>query len=91
MAHFAGLVAGGVFEGDFNPMPFADVVTSTTHKTLRGPRGGVVLCTKEYAEQVDKGCPLALGGPLGHVVAAESLSALSKQTDLSLKPTPKKL
>ena len=74
MAHFAGLVAGGVFEGDFNPMPFADVVTSTTHKTLRGPRGGVVLCTKEYAEQVDKGCPLALGGPLGHVMAAKAVS-----------------
>ena len=74
MAHFAGLVAGGVFEGDFNPMPFADVVTSTTHKTLRGPRGGLVLCKEEFAEQVDKGCPLLIGGPLGHVMAAKAVS-----------------
>ena len=50
MAHFAGLVAGDVFEGDFNPMHFGDVVTTTTHKTLRGPRGGIVLCKKEFAE-----------------------------------------
>ncbi len=74
MAHFAGLVAGGVFEGDFNPMPFADVVTSTTHKTLRGPRGGIVLCKKEYAEFVDKGCPLVIGGPLPHVMASKAVS-----------------
>ncbi len=65
MAHFAGLVAGGVFKGDFNPIPHAHVVTSTTHKTLRGPRGGIVLCTEEFAESVDKGCPLVIGGPLG--------------------------
>lgn len=74
MAHFAGLVAGGVFEGDFNPMPFADVVTSTTHKTLRGPRGGIVLCKKPFAEFVDKGCPLVIGGPLPHVMAAKAVS-----------------
>ncbi|MBN2544873.1 MAG: glycine hydroxymethyltransferase [Spirochaetes bacterium] len=74
MAHFAGLVAGGVFEGDFNPIPHADVVTSTTHKTLRGPRGGIVLCKKEYAETVDKGCPMILGGPLPHVLAAKAVS-----------------
>ena len=74
MAHFAGLVAGGVFEGDYNPMPFADVVTTTTHKTLRGPRGGVILCKKEFAEFVDKGCPLVIGGPLPHVMAAKAVA-----------------
>jgi len=74
MAHFAGLVAGGAFEGDSNPMPFADVVTTTTHKTLRGPRGGVVLCKKPFAEYVDKGCPLVIGGPLPHVMAAKAIA-----------------
>jgi glycine hydroxymethyltransferase len=74
MAHFAGLVAGKVFEGDFNPVPHAHVVTSTTHKTLRGPRGGIVLCTAEFAEHVDKGCPLVLGGPLPHVLAAKAVA-----------------
>ncbi len=73
MAHFAGLVAGGVFEGTANPIPYADVVTTTTHKTLRGPRGGMVLCKAEFAEQVDKGCPLVLGGPLAHIMAAKAL------------------
>jgi glycine hydroxymethyltransferase len=73
MAHFAGLVAGGVFEGEFNPIPYADVVTTTTHKTLRGPRGGLVLCTSEFASMVDKGCPLVLGGPLPHVIAAKAV------------------
>lgn len=74
MAHFAGLIAGGVFQGDFNPIPFADVVTSTTHKTLRGPRGGLILCTNEYKEFIDKGCPLVLGGPLPHVMAAKCIA-----------------
>lgn len=74
MAHFSGLVAGGVFEGDYNPIPFADIVTSTTHKTLRGPRGGIVLCKKEFAEFVDKGCPVVLGGPLPHVMAAKAIA-----------------
>lgn len=73
MAHFAGLVAGGVFEGEYNPIPYAHVATTTTHKTLRGPRGGMVLCTEEFAEQVDKGCPLVLGGPLPHVIAAKAI------------------
>lgn len=73
MAHFAGLVAGGVLQGDFNPIAFADVVTTTTHKTLRGPRGGMVLCKKEFAEHVDKGCPMILGGPLPHVMAAKAV------------------
>lgn len=74
MAHFAGLVAGGVFEGDFNPVPHAHVVTTTTHKTLRGPRGGLVLCVKEFAESVDKGCPIVIGGPLGHCMAAKAVA-----------------
>ncbi len=74
MAHFAGLVAGGVFEGDFNPAPFAQVLTTTTHKTLRGPRGGAVFCTAEFKEFVDKGCPMVLGGPLPHVMAAKAVA-----------------
>lgn len=74
MAHFAGLVAGKVFQGEFNPVPYADFVTSTTHKTLRGPRGGFVLCKQEYAEVVNKGCPLILGGPLPHVLASKAIA-----------------
>ncbi len=74
MAHFAGLVAGKVFEGDFEPVAHAHIVTSTTHKTLRGPRGGIVLCKQEFAEHVDKGCPLVLGGPLPHVIAAKGVA-----------------
>lgn len=74
MAHFAGLVAGKVFTGNFDPVPFAQIVTSTTHKTLRGPRGGLVLCTNEFKEMVDKGCPLVLGGPLPHVMAAKAVA-----------------
>lgn len=74
MAHFAGLVAGGVFEGDYNPVRWADVVTTTTHKTLRGPRGGMILCKQEFAESVDKGCPLVIGGPLPHVMAAKAIA-----------------
>ncbi len=74
MAHFAGLVAGGVLTGDLNPVPQAEVVTSTTHKSLRGPRGGFVLCTGEYAPFVDKGCPMVLGGPLPHVMAAKAIA-----------------
>ena len=74
MAHFAGLVAGGVFEGDSNPIPHAHIVTTTTHKSLRGPRGGVVLCTSEFAEYVDKGCPLVIGGPLGNILAAKAIA-----------------
>ena len=74
MAHFAGLVAGKVFTGEFNPVPYAHIITSTTHKTLRGPRGGFVLCTKEFEEVVHKGCPLVLGGPLPHVLAAKAIA-----------------
>lgn len=74
MAHFAGLVAGKAFQGDYDPVPFADFVTSTTHKTLRGPRGGFVLCKQKYADTVNKGCPLVLGGPLPHVMAAKAVA-----------------
>jgi glycine hydroxymethyltransferase len=74
MAHFAGLVAGKVFTGDFDPVPHAHVTTSTTHKSLRGPRGGLVLCQPEYANAVDRGCPMVLGGPLGHVMAAKAVA-----------------
>ncbi len=74
MAHFAGLVAGKVMQGNFDPVPFAHVVTSTTHKTLRGPRGGLVLCKDEYKAVIDKGCPLVLGGPLPHVMAAKAIA-----------------
>ncbi len=74
MAHFAGLVAGKVLTGDFDPIPHASVVTTTTHKSLRGPRGGMVLSTEEFAEQVDRGCPMVLGGPLGHIMAAKAVA-----------------
>ncbi len=84
MAHFAGLVAGGVFSGEFNPVPHAHVVTSTTHKTLRGPRGGLILCTNEFAESVDKGCPIVIGGPLGHCMAAKAV-ALTEANDPSFR------
>ncbi len=74
MAHFAGLVAGQVFTGAEDPVAHADVVTTTTHKTLRGPRGGLVLCRKAFAEHVDRGCPMVLGGPLPHVLAAKAIA-----------------
>ncbi len=80
MAHFAGLVAGGVFSGDFSPFPHAHVVTSTTHKTLRGPRGGIILSTAEFGEYMDKGCPLVLGGPLGHCIAAKAVALTEANT-----------
>jgi glycine hydroxymethyltransferase len=74
MAHFAGLVAGKVFTDEFDPIPYADFVTSTTHKTLRGPRGGMVICKEKYKETVDKGCPLILGGPMPHIMAAKAVA-----------------
>ena len=70
MAHIAGLIAGGVHE---NPVDYADVVTSTTHKTLRGPRGGMILCKEEYAKKIDKTIfPGIQGGPLEHIIAAKA-------------------
>jgi glycine hydroxymethyltransferase len=74
MAHFAGLVAGKVLTGDFDPVPHAQIVTTTTHKSLRGPRGGMVLCDDSLAGQVDRGCPMVLGGPLPHVMAAKAVA-----------------
>lgn len=80
MAHFAGLVAGKVFVGDEDPVAWADVVTTTTHKTLRGPRGALVLCKTAYAEFVNKGCPLVLGGPLAHMMAAKAIAFKEART-----------
>lgn len=74
MAHFAGLVAGKVLTGRNDPIPYGDIVTSTTHKTLRGPRGGMVLARPEFQDEVDRGCPLVLGGPLPHVMAAKAVA-----------------
>ncbi len=71
MAHFAGLVAGKAHP---DPVPYADVVTSTTHKTLRGPRGGLILCRAAHAQQIDKAVfPGVQGGPLMHVIAAKAV------------------
>jgi glycine hydroxymethyltransferase len=72
MAHFAGLVAAGEHP---NPVPHAQIVTTTTHKTLRGPRGGMILCTQEFAKAVDKAVfPYAQGGPLMHVIAGKAVA-----------------
>ena len=81
MAHFAGLVAGKVFTGNEDPVPHAHVVTTTTHKSLRGPRGGMVLATEEYAPSVDRGCPMVLGGPLSHVMAAKAVAFAEARQD----------
>jgi glycine hydroxymethyltransferase len=71
MAHFAGLVAAGEYP---SPVPHADVVTTTTHKTLRGPRGGLILCKAEHAKAIDKAVfPGSQGGPLEHVIAAKAV------------------
>ena len=71
MAHIAGLVAAGLHP---SPVPYADIVTTTTHKTLRGPRGGMILCKEEYAKAIDKAIfPGTQGGPLMHVIAAKAV------------------
>lgn len=83
MAHIAGLVAAGLHP---SPIPYADVVTTTTHKTLRGPRGGMILCPEKYAKQIDKAVfPGTQGGPLMHIIAAKAV-ALGE----ALKPEFKK-
>ncbi len=72
MAHIAGLVAAGVHP---SPVPYADIVTTTTHKTLRGPRGGLILCREEHAKKVDKAIfPGTQGGPLMHIIAAKAVA-----------------
>ena len=82
MAHFAGLVAAGVYP---SPVPHADVVTTTTHKTLRGPRGGIILCKSEHAKAIDKSVfPGTQGGPLEHVIAAKAV-ALKEALEPSFK------
>ena len=79
MAHIAGLVAAGLHP---NPVPYADVVTTTTHKTLRGPRGGMILCREEFAKQIDKAVfPGTQGGPLMHIIAAKAVALGEAMTD----------
>ncbi|SFI66752.1 serine hydroxymethyltransferase [Thermoflavimicrobium dichotomicum] len=79
MAHIAGLVATG---HHMNPVPYADFVTTTTHKTLRGPRGGMILCKEKYAKQIDKSVfPGVQGGPLMHVIAAKAVALGEALTD----------
>ncbi len=79
MAHIAGLVAAGLHE---NPVKYAQIVTTTTHKTLRGPRGGMILCAEEYAKAIDKAVfPGTQGGPLMHVIAAKAVALKEAMTD----------
>ena len=79
MAHIAGLVAAGLHP---NPVPYSDVVTSTTHKTLRGPRGGLILCKEEFAKAIDKAVfPGTQGGPLMHIIAAKAVAFGEAMTD----------
>ena len=79
MAHIAGLVAAGMHP---SPVPYADIVTTTTHKTLRGPRGGMILCRSQYAKAIDKAIfPGTQGGPLMHVIAAKAVAFKEAMTD----------
>ncbi|WPM32947.1 serine hydroxymethyltransferase [Hydrogenobacter sp. T-2] len=79
MAHYSGLIAGGVYP---NPVPYAHFVTSTTHKTLRGPRGGFILCKSEFAKEIDKSVfPGIQGGPLMHVIAAKAVAFKEAMTE----------
>jgi glycine hydroxymethyltransferase len=78
MAHFAGLVAAGFYP---NPCEYADIVTTTTHKTLRGPRGGMIMCKEKYAKAIDKAIfPGSQGGPLMHIIAAKAVCLEETQT-----------
>ena len=95
MAHIAGLVAGGVHQ---SPVPYADIVTTTTHKTLRGPRGGLILAKEEFAKKLNSGVfPGTQGGPLEHIIAAkavcfkEALSAEFKEYQTNIVKNAKAL
>ena len=72
-SHPMGLLAGGVFEGEFNPVPYADIVTSTSHKTMRGPRSAFILSKEWLKPYLEKGCPLVQGGELPNMVAAKAI------------------
>jgi glycine hydroxymethyltransferase len=88
MAHFAGLVAGGEYP---SPVPYADIVTSTTHKTLRGPRGGIILCKEKFAQAINKAVfPGMQGGPLMHVIAAKA-AAFGEDLEPSFKDYAKQI
>lgn len=79
IAHIAGLVVAGLHE---SPIPYADFVTTTTHKTLRGPRGGMIMCKEQYATQIDKAIfPASQGGPLMHVIAAKAVAFKEAESD----------
>ena len=79
MAHIAGLVAAGLHP---NPVEYADIVTTTTHKTLRGPRGGMILCKEQYAKAIDKAIfPGTQGGPLEHIIAAKAVAFKEAASD----------
>ena len=71
ISHPSGLIARGILN---DPLEYCHIVTTTTHKTLRGPRGAMILCKKEYVDYVNKGCPMVLGGPLGHIMAAKAIA-----------------
>ncbi len=90
IAHIAGLVAAGLHPRQY---PFADVVTTTTHKTLRGPRGGMILCKEQYAKAIDKAVfPGVQGGPLMHIIAAKAVAfgeALTPEFKEYQKTSPK--
>jgi glycine hydroxymethyltransferase len=87
MAHFAGLVAGGAHP---SPVPHAHVVTTTTHKTLRGPRAGMILCRQEFAAGIDRSVfPGQQGGPLMHIVAAKAV-AFREALQPEFAPTPRR-
>ncbi|MEG2428810.1 MAG: serine hydroxymethyltransferase, partial [Oscillospiraceae bacterium] len=79
MAHIAGLVAAGLH---MSPVPYADIVTTTTHKTLRGPRGGMIMCKEKYAKDIDKAIfPGTQGGPLEHIIAGKAVAFKEAQSD----------
>ena len=84
MAHIAGLVAGGAH---MSPVPYADIVTTTTHKTLRGPRGGLILAREEFAKKLNSGVfPGTQGGPLEHVIAAKAVCLKEAMSDDTIGP-----